>query len=399
MKMKKIINLWALCLSIWALTSCTDTGSSLGDFFYQKSEQRQAITCINNAIKYTKKNEKQMLFLTSRGYKWNDLKYGLSRRLTYQGKLMLQIPIIEGRLVSADVSKSLYGQANRAYVLFVFDNAGKITTIDYIEQIPSKDYQHANNGKLYYQDFQGIQDEYDIQGNYLGYYNVRNGLTRMSTEPEDTMSNDSLLIDGGELPGGEVVAPYPPSPDNPSPDLAITDTLNSTYYCEYCNEEMVFDEEDQIYYCPNCGAGGYGGGGGGNTGGGSGTASGNATYKVSTAVAYIKSKAYPYYSEATCGHCARAVREALERGGIDTSNHPLYAKDYGPYLEKWGFSVISSSNYTPQIGDIRVFPALEEGLAGHIDMYGGDTWYSDYKEGRFPGPRYANTHYVIYRKK
>lgn len=60
--MKKIINLWALCLGIWALTSCTDTGSSLGDFFYQKSEQRQAITCINNAIKYTKKNEKQMLF-------------------------------------------------------------------------------------------------------------------------------------------------------------------------------------------------------------------------------------------------------------------------------------------------------------------------------------------------
>lgn len=386
-------------MGIWALTSCTDTFSFLDNSVYKKSEQRKTITCLNNAIKYTKENEKQITFLTSRGYKWNDLKYGLSRRLTHQGKLMLQIPVIAGRLTSPDISQSLYGQANRAYVLFVFDNAGKITTIDYIEQIPSKDYRTVNNGKLYYQDFQGIQDEYDIQGNYLGYYNVRNGLTRMSTEPEDTMPNDSLLIDGGELPGGEVVAPYPPSPDNPFPDLAITDTLNGTNYCEYCNEEMVFDEEAQIYYCPNCGAGRYGGGGSGNTGGGSGSISGNGTYKVATAVAYIKSKAYPYYSKETCGYCARTVREALERGGIDTSDHPLYAKDYGPYLEKWGFITVSSNNYTPQIGDIRVFPALEEGAAGHIDMYGGDTWYSDYKEGSFPGPKYANSHYVIYRKK
>lgn len=39
---------------------------------------------------------------------------------------MLQIPVIAGRLTSPDISQSLYGQANRAYVLFVFDNAGKI---------------------------------------------------------------------------------------------------------------------------------------------------------------------------------------------------------------------------------------------------------------------------------
>ena len=153
-------------MGIWALTSCTDTFSFLDNSVYKKSEQRKTITCLNNAIKYTKENEKQITFLTSRGYKWNDLKYGLSRRLTHQGKLMFQIPVIAGRLTSPDISQSLYGQANRAYVLFVFDNAGKITTIDYIEQIPSKDYRTVNNGKLYYQDFQGIQDEYDIQGNY-----------------------------------------------------------------------------------------------------------------------------------------------------------------------------------------------------------------------------------------
>ena len=113
-------------MGIWALTSCTDTFSFLDNSVYKKSEQRKTITCLSNAIKYTKENEKQITFLTSRGYKWNDLKYGLSRRLTHQGKLMLQIPVIAGRLTSPDISQSLYGQANRAYVLFVFDNAGKI---------------------------------------------------------------------------------------------------------------------------------------------------------------------------------------------------------------------------------------------------------------------------------
>lgn len=108
----------------------------LRQLFESKAETEKAIACINNAVSYTKRNESKMLFLTSRNYKWSDLKYGLSRRLTHKGNLMLQVPIIKGKLVSADIRERLSGEANRGYVLFVFDHAGRVTTVDYVEQFP-----------------------------------------------------------------------------------------------------------------------------------------------------------------------------------------------------------------------------------------------------------------------
>lgn len=398
--MRKLKTTILLLIGFIALISCTD--SYFDNSFESKAETEKAIACINNAVSYTKRNESKMLFLTSRNYKWSDLKYGLSRRLTHKGNLMLQVPIIKGKLVSANIRERLSGEANRGYVLFVFDHAGRVTTVDYVEQIPSSDYRKAHDGELYYSDFEGVQDEYNEQGEYLGYYNVRRAMSRINTETEDTIPIDSSLIDGGELPGGEVVAPYPPNPpfpDNPFPDTAEEDTVSNT--CSVCGTVFEIDAKTGQLYCPVCGHGvseGNDGPGGGNSGSHSGITSGNNKYTVENAVAYIKSKAYPKYSEDKCGNCARAVRLALERGGIDTRNHPNDAKDYGPYLMKWGFKVVSPENYTPQVGDIRVFQALKEGAAGHIDMYGGDTWYSDYKEGDYPGRRYKNVPYVIYRK-
>lgn len=400
--MRKLKTTILLLIGFIALISCTD--SYFDNSFESKAETEKAIACINNAVSYTKRNESKMLFLTSRNYKWNDLKYGLSRRLTHKGNLMLQVPIIKGKLVSADIRERLSGEANRGYVLFVFDHAGRVTTVDYVEQIPSSDYRKAHDGELYYSDFEGVQDEYNEQGEYLGYYNVRRAMSRIGQEGEDTIPADSSIIDGGELPGGEVVAPYPPTPsfpDNPYPDIAEEDTTKIGDACIYCGSILEYDETTQSTYCPVCGHGGTGGNdgaGGGNSGPHSGITSGNNKYTVENAVAYIKSKAYPKYSEDKCGNCARAVRLALERGGIDTRNHPNDAKDYGPYLMKWGFKVVSPENYTPQVGDIRVFGPVKEGAAGHIDMYGGDTWYSDYKEGDYPGPKYKNVPYVIYRK-
>jgi hypothetical protein len=96
-------------------------------------------------------------------------------------------------------------------------------------------------------------------------------------------------------------------------------------------------------------------------------------FNIDNAVDYLNEHAYPKYDKATCGRCARAVRLSLEAGGINTTKHPNSAKDYGPYLTKWGFSTVNRTNYEPLKGDLRVFQNYTGGsIDGHIDMYNGN---------------------------
>jgi RHS repeat-associated protein len=107
--------------------------------------------------------------------------------------------------------------------------------------------------------------------------------------------------------------------------------------------------------------------------------------------------------------CAKYVRWALEAGGIDTDGHPSRAKNYGPFLEKQGFSKVSPDNYTPQSGDIVVIQPYEGGNeSGHIEGFNGSQFVSDFNQpyypnspggGVYPGPGYRNAQpdYSIYR--
>lgn len=122
---------------------------------------------------------------------------------------------------------------------------------------------------------------------------------------------------------------------------------------------------------------------------------------IDKAILYLNAHAYPFYIKSKCGHCAKAVRLSLEAGGINTACHPLSAKDYGPYLKDWGFSEVPRNNYVPQKGDIRVFQNYPGGSPhGHIDMYNGSHWVSDYIEkSSWPGPGYKkhNASFSIFR--
>lgn len=98
--------------------------------------------------------------------------------------------------------------------------------------------------------------------------------------------------------------------------------------------------------------------------------------------------------------CAKYVRIAIQAGGINTANHPLEARQYGPYLHRWGFIQVNPSNYTPARGDIRVFQPYSGGnSAGHIDMFNGNNWASDFRENNnMPGTGYAIAqNYQIFR--
>lgn len=87
--------------------------------------------------------------------------------------------------------------------------------------------------------------------------------------------------------------------------------------------------------------------------------------------------------------CAHEVRLMLEAGGLNTTGRPNYAKDYLSFLPKLGFSQVISLNtrtdqstWTSQFakpGDIAV---MNNGQYGHICMFDGKDWVSDFRQSR-----------------
>lgn len=121
-------------------------------------------------------------------------------------------------------------------------------------------------------------------------------------------------------------------------------------------------------------------------------------YSIDDAVKHLDANAH----DKSQGQCAKYVRQAIEAGGVTISlPRPLYAKDYGAKLAELGFGKIVAEGYTPQKGDIIVLQPPTGQSAGHIQMYNGSTWESDFVQGTgiYPGPAYRKDEvaYEIYR--
>ena len=116
-------------------------------------------------------------------------------------------------------------------------------------------------------------------------------------------------------------------------------------------------------------------------------------FDIDAAVTHLNAAA----GEKSKHKCARYVREAIEAGGMSTSDRPDYACKYGPFLLRKGFNQINitdPNDYTPIKGDIVVFdtyPGQSPDPAGHIQIYNGEKWVSDFVQRRFwPGTAYEN---------
>lgn len=83
--------------------------------------------------------------------------------------------------------------------------------------------------------------------------------------------------------------------------------------------------------------------------------------------------------------CAASVREAMEAAGIQTADRPPSgdAGDYGPFLMRHGAQVIPEGSYEPKAGDIAVFDRSEDHPAGHIQVFDGQHWVSDFVQHTF----------------
>lgn len=103
-------------------------------------------------------------------------------------------------------------------------------------------------------------------------------------------------------------------------------------------------------------------------------------------------------------YCAKFVRFGLEAGGLNTSGRPNSAKDYGPFLESLGFTPVVTNQY--MAGDIAVFNSIigykgvQDHPNGHIQMFNGSQWVSDYRQSDFwPGTDYSTAQptFQVYR--
>jgi hypothetical protein len=100
-------------------------------------------------------------------------------------------------------------------------------------------------------------------------------------------------------------------------------------------------------------------------------------------------------------HCAMYCRLGMEAAGLDTGDRPRSgdAGDYGPFLLRHGAQTVPQDSYVPQVGDVVVFDKTGQHPYGHIEMYDGQHWVSDFKQHSFSPYRDAASTplFTIYR--
>jgi hypothetical protein len=100
-------------------------------------------------------------------------------------------------------------------------------------------------------------------------------------------------------------------------------------------------------------------------------------------------------------HCAMYCRLGLEAAGLNTADRPQSgdAGDYGPFLLRHGAQVVPQDSYVPQVGDVVVFDKTSQHPYGHIEMYDGHRWVSDFMQNNFSPYRDAESTppFTIYR--
>lgn len=102
------------------------------------------------------------------------------------------------------------------------------------------------------------------------------------------------------------------------------------------------------------------------------------------------------------GRCAAYTREAVEAGGGGVKlKRAGSAKDYGPSLVGSGFIAM---DFTPiggyQKGDVAVIQPIPGHPHGHMQMFDGSKWISDFVQRDFwPGPSYRSKRpaFTVYR--
>lgn len=110
------------------------------------------------------------------------------------------------------------------------------------------------------------------------------------------------------------------------------------------------------------------------------------SFDIGKAIAALQSNCYKNLKAGgskppnkSIGRCAQYVRTAMEAGGLNTKGRPMEARNYWRknFMAHLGFGMQDKSTYRPKAGDVYV---MDYTPYGHIAMYDGTTWISDFKQ-------------------
>ncbi len=118
-------------------------------------------------------------------------------------------------------------------------------------------------------------------------------------------------------------------------------------------------------------------------------------FNIDNAVSTLNANA----NERSVHACGRYVGLALQAGGIKGAMAD--GKDYGPILLKNGFNIISKTGYSPIKGDVTVYDGNATHKWGHVQIYNGNEWVSDFFQGYIgvkTGYEYGGNGFMVYSK-
>ncbi len=96
------------------------------------------------------------------------------------------------------------------------------------------------------------------------------------------------------------------------------------------------------------------------------------------------------------GYCARYVRKALQSAGYEfTPNPSAYQYASRGTLASAGFTKISN-DMQPQVGDVVVYNRTSSRPHGHIQIFDGSSWVSDFRQNSI-SPYSGNHTYTTWR--
>jgi hypothetical protein len=105
-------------------------------------------------------------------------------------------------------------------------------------------------------------------------------------------------------------------------------------------------------------------------------------------------------SDHSLGRCAEFVRKAIEAGGLILFRHTS-AKDYGSSLLNVSFVPLPKPELPYRAGDVAIIQPIVGQPDGHMTMFNGAIWISDFKQlqGIYPGSTYRKLKppFIVYR--
>jgi hypothetical protein len=103
-------------------------------------------------------------------------------------------------------------------------------------------------------------------------------------------------------------------------------------------------------------------------------------FNLMASINYLLSKATSRYIEGSNGWCAQRVFDALDFGNLCGTHSDAYLA--GTYIMQLGYMPIEGfADYTPSLGDIVVFDSNPYHKWGHVQMWCGSEWVSDFRQG------------------